>query len=142
MTAGDQCLEITIEDDGPNDKDSTPGTVGGPSGLAQLVDSDRDGIIDLYDDDDDNDGLTDELEVNTYKTDPLDPDTDNDGIPDGYETQYEFLDPLDDTDAAQDADGDGFSNLEEYRAGSDPSDPDSKPRQVNIIPIITPLLLP
>ena len=58
------------------------------------------------------------------------------------ETQFEFLNPVDDTDATQDEDGDGFQNLEEYRAGTDPGDPGSKPRQVTIIPIIAPLLLP
>ncbi|MBS7248690.1 MAG: hypothetical protein KIH04_10485 [Candidatus Freyarchaeota archaeon] len=46
-------------------------------------------------------------------------------MPDGWEVQY-GLDPLSD-DAGQDKDGDGFTNLEEYVAGTDPTDPKSHP---------------
>jgi YD repeat-containing protein len=48
-----------------------------------------------------------------------DPDDDNDGMPDAWEIQY-GLNPLDPADAAQDADGDGLTNLAEYQAGSHP----------------------
>jgi hypothetical protein len=34
-------------------------------------------------------------------------------------------------DASLDGDGDGYSNLEEFQAGSDPQDPDSTPATVN-----------
>lgn len=54
--------------------------------------------------------------------DSQDPDDDNDGMPDSYENQYAFLDPLDASDASQDNDSDGMSNLEEYRAVTDPTD--------------------
>ena len=37
------------------------------------------------------------------------------------------LDPLDPADASEDADGDGFTNLEEFRGGSDPNDARSDP---------------
>ena len=54
-------------------------------------------------------------------------DDDNDGMPDSYELSQGF-DPLDASDASLDADHDGYSNLAEYEAGTDPHDPDSKPR--------------
>ncbi len=49
-------------------------------------------------------------------------DTDYDGIPDDWERYY-GLDPNDLNDAHDDPDGDGVSNLEEYRANTEPRDP-------------------
>ena len=46
-------------------------------------------------------------------------DSDSDGMPDTWEKHYGF-DPFDPSDAALDADHDGVTNLEEYRAGSNP----------------------
>jgi len=40
-------------------------------------------------------------------------------MPDAYEIAN-GLDPLDAADATEDADGDGFTNLQEFRAGTDP----------------------
>lgn len=54
-------------------------------------------------------------------------DSDNDGMPDLFEQRYEFLNPYDPADATQDYDNDGFFNVEEYRFGSLPDDPDSFP---------------
>jgi len=42
------------------------------------------------------------------------PDADKDGMPDDWESTHSGLDPKDATDAWQDLDGDGWSNLEEY----------------------------
>jgi hypothetical protein len=47
------------------------------------------------------------------------PDADGDGLPDAWEIQYS-LDPNSALDAAQDPDIDGFTNLQEYRNGTNP----------------------
>ena len=62
-----------------------------------FVDTDSDGEADIFDEDDDNDGM-----------------------PDLWETLHR-LDPLDPSDADDDPDSDGFTNLEEYLAGTDPN---------------------
>ncbi len=51
-------------------------------------------------------------------------DYDSDGIPDDWEVAHN-LNPQDASDAARDDDGDGFTNLEEYIAGTDPVNPAS-----------------
>ena len=62
-------------------------------------------------------GLTN-LEEYTNETDSNDDDTDSDGMPNGWEVDNS-LDPLT-NDAVEDADGDRFTNLEEYLVGTDP----------------------
>ena len=57
---------------------------------------------------------------------PLTVDKDKDQMPDDWEAKY-GLDPLNATDATKDLDGDGFSNLEEFLANTNPSDPGSYP---------------
>ncbi len=52
-------------------------------------------------------------------------DTDGDGLPDWWEEKY-FGGPTAAV-AHEDFDGDGFTNLEEYLAGTDPTDPTSYP---------------
>jgi hypothetical protein len=52
-------------------------------------------------------------------------DSDGDGLPDWWEDQYGF-DKYSDLDAEEDADGDGMNNRQEFLAGTDPRDPDSR----------------
>lgn len=56
--------------------------------------------------------------------DDEDTDDDNDGLPDDVEIAA-GLDPLDPTDAGEDLDGDGYSNLREFQDGTDMTDPAS-----------------
>lgn len=51
-------------------------------------------------------------------------DFDQDGLPDSWELQY-FGDLS--QGPGDDFDGDGFINLEEYEAGTDPTDPNDRP---------------
>lgn len=92
-------LDKSDDDDG----DGAPNTCDDfPNNSDEWLDSDKDGIGNNADLDDDNDGM-----------------------PDTWEQQH-TLNPLV-NDAAEDEDGDGFTNLQEYRGGSDPNDPASKP---------------
>jgi len=100
-------------------------------------DSDGDGVIDNQDNcpntsnpnqaDNDNDDLGD----------VCDDDDDNDGMPDAWENQH-GLNPFAD-DASGDADGDGWSNIMEYKGGTDPNDATSHP--IKAMPWIPLLLL-
>jgi hypothetical protein len=58
-------------------------------------------------------------------------DSDGDGIPDVWEIAY-GLDPFDPTDAYQDPDHDGMTNLQEYLAGTAPNDSTSVFRLVAV----------
>jgi hypothetical protein len=55
-----------------------------------------------------------------YKWLPPDLDSDGDGIPDWWEIKY-GLNPHDPSDANQDKNGDGYTNLEKYLNGTDPT---------------------
>jgi arylsulfatase A len=69
--------------------------------------------------------------LDQYRTTPTNalfppfPDNDLDGMPNGFESKYAGLDRDNPSDAALDFDGDGLTNLEEYRAGTDPLNPDT-----------------
>jgi len=58
----------------------------------------------------------------------LNEDTDEDGMFDSWEEKYN-LNPNDPSDADEDPDFDGLSNLEEFLAGTDPHDKASKPSE-------------
>ena len=58
--------------------------------------------------------------------------SDGDGMPDDYETQH-GLNPVDPADAGGDLDKDAFTNLEEYLAKTDPTDPKAFPPRVDFL---------
>jgi alpha-tubulin suppressor-like RCC1 family protein len=101
-------------------------------------DTDGDGIPDINDPDDDNDKIVDAEDAFPLNSDEYldtdndgignnaDNDDDNDQLPDNYENQYAFLNPLDPLDAFADQDGDGISNLDEYKQGTNPAIADNQ----------------
>ena len=100
------------------------------------LDTDGDSIIDPLDTDDDGDGLLTTDEDLNGNGDPRDDDTDNDGIPNYLESSLldqdedgvvDEFDTVND-DPYNDQDGDGYPNLDETIAGSDPLDPNSLPQ--------------
>ncbi|MCC2617236.1 PQQ-binding-like beta-propeller repeat protein [Aestuariibacter halophilus] len=76
--------------------------------------------------DTDGDGLSDGQEVHVHGSSPVKTDTDGDGMPDKWEVDAN-LSPSTPLDAALDADGDGYTNLEEFWGNSDPNDGASLP---------------
>jgi outer membrane protein OmpA-like peptidoglycan-associated protein/uncharacterized protein (DUF2141 family) len=115
----------------------------------KIQDLDGDGIADSQDEDIDGDGLLNK-EEEAINSDPFNKDTDGDGKPDGVEGKKDtdhdsFLDVLessvkdkdndgvvdeldsDDTDVNNDSDSDGFSNIAEKKAGTNPLDMASHP---------------
>ena len=65
-------------------------------------------------------------------------DTDGDGLPDEWEKRY-GLNVNDASDANADLDGDEFTNLEEYVAKTDPTDPKDHPDYLDSLKIVLPL---
>ena len=93
-----------------------------------FLDTDNDGIADHLDTDDDQDGILTIAEDLNGNGDPRDDDTDFDGKANYLESNYldvdadgvvDEFDSVDD-DPYNDQDGDGFPNLDETLAGTDP----------------------
>lgn len=82
------------------------------------TDTDRDGLGDVCDLDDDGDAL-DDADEPSHGTDPLDPDSDDDRLDDGDEVTR-GSDPT-----AADSDGDGLDDAAEVALGTDPTATDS-----------------
>jgi len=61
-------------------------------------------------------------------------DRDFDGMDDAFEQRHTVTNP-DMADGHLDGDGDGFTNIEEYKAGSDPDDPSSVPAPIRLVAI-------
>jgi subtilisin family serine protease len=135
-----QAIKSTAIDLGNAGQDRTfgYGLIDALAVVQQLVDIDGDAILDQ------NDNCPTVANPNQLNTDGdglgnvCDPDDDNDGMPDTYEISMGF-NPLNPSDASADADGDGYSNVAEYEDGSDPHDPQSIPR-IRFLPWL-PLLL-
>lgn len=76
--------------------------------------------------DNDNDGITNWIEIDFLNTSPDNDDTDKDGLPDKYEIASLQSDPtVSGTDATDDVDNDGLSNIDEYLNGTEPLKADS-----------------
>ena len=65
-------------------------------------------------------------------------DADGDGLPDEWERKH-GLNPGDASDANADADGDGFTNAEEYAAKTDPTNPKDHPDYLDSLSVVLPL---
>ena len=88
-----------------------------PSGVG--TDNDLDGLPDIYDEDDDNDGWSDEMETSVRMMEWINPvrqDTDGD----------ELCNSIDDDD-----DDDGFTDEEEATCISDPEDSNDTPSDLD-----------
>jgi len=65
-------------------------------------------------------------------------DADADGLPDEWERRF-GLNPNDASDADADADADGFTNAEEFAAGTDPSNRNDHPDYLDSVKVLLPL---
>lgn len=115
---GINTFTYTVQDSGAL-QDTATVTVGGS-------DTDGDGIIDFLDNCPNDANAGQEDNDNDGEGDVCDDDDDDDGMSDSFENTYGF-DPFDASDAGEDPDGDGRTNLEEYQQGGDPTVDDVEP---------------
>lgn len=128
----------------PNYLDTDSDGDGIPDAGEGEEDTDDDGLPNYLDSDSDADGISD---ANEGTDDPdgdgipnfLDTDSDGDGMPDSWEVEH-GLNPLV-NDANGDPDSDGYTNLEEYEAGTDPRDAVSVPRVVPVLSVAALVIL-
>ena len=80
--------------------------------------------------DDDQDGLPNAFEILVSKSDPHNASTLGNGLPDWWPVVYAGTAAA---DPYGDADGDGWSNLEEYQNGTDPNHFDTPPPPQNVV---------
>ena len=73
--------------------------------------------------------------TNRWSLSPLSQDSDGDGIPDSYEV-LSGLNPVSSSDRDLDLDNDGWSNYEEFLAGTSANDPNSSPQAVDPIEVV------
>lgn len=148
LSNGDEFTLGSDPNSADSDGDSVADALEAGGDLRSPKDTDGDGLIDLLDKDDDDDGLLTRLEVYRKGLLPQDTDTDADGVPDyldadddndGRPTQVEDINAdgnwlnddsdadgkpdyrdSNDDDGHSDDDGDGLSNAQELTLGSNP----------------------
>jgi Domain of unknown function DUF11 len=105
-------LTVQVEPGIDSDGDTYPDSLDAfPSDVNEWRDSDNDGIGNNTDLDDDNDGMSDEWEIKYFV---------------GLNSVV--------NDAAEDFDKDGYSNSDEFKANTDPTDPNAHPVKITLIP--------
>ncbi|MBI5728277.1 MAG: thrombospondin type 3 repeat-containing protein [Candidatus Magasanikbacteria bacterium] len=106
-------LKIDTDGDGvPDNKDVFP------LDSKEWLDRDHDGIGDNADTDNDNDGVSDVIEIK-LGLNPKNPDTDGDGVPDGAEVRAKT------NPKNKDSDGDGLTDKQEIALRTDPNNADT-----------------
>ena len=122
---------VDTDGDGVGNNDDTDNDDDGiPDSEEENIDTDGDGLNNDVDTDDDGDGIPTLAEDANGNGDPTDDDEDGDGIYDALESSSRDFDSdgvvdqldNDNTDPYNDSDGDGYSNQDETKAGTNPLD--------------------